>query len=170
MRKALLILAAMTIVAWPVLASDSAKVADQPDSAKVEAKVEATVDTTAKKESMPQFNVTENGLKWADLVVGTGKEAVNGMEVECHYTLWTANADGTKGNRIQSSKDMGKPFKFKVGMQGLITGWNQGFVGMKEGGTRMLVIPPELGYGAREMPGMPANSTLVFELEFLKAL
>ena len=112
---------------------------------------------------------TGSGLKYADLVVGEGKEAVNGMNVECHYTLWFADEKGEKGERFQSSKDLGKPFSFKLGSPGLIKGWNEGMVGMKEGGTRLLVIPPELGYGQGGR-GIPPNQTLIFEIDFLRAL
>ncbi|MEW6411039.1 MAG: FKBP-type peptidyl-prolyl cis-trans isomerase [Candidatus Zixiibacteriota bacterium] len=113
---------------------------------------------------------TESGLKYADLVVGTGKEAVNGMNVQCHYTLWFADENGEKGQMVQSSKDMNEPFIFEVGYRGLIKGWNEGMLGMKEGGTRMLIVPPELGYGNNPPPGIPKNQTLIFELEFLKAM
>ncbi len=142
---------------------------DSTDVKQEAKKVEAKADSTAEK-GEPEMITTESGLKYTDLVVGTGKEAVNGMNVQCHYTLWFADENEEKGQMVQSSKEMGQPFTFEVGNKGLIKGWNEGMLGMKEGGTRKLIIPSELGYGATPPPGIPKNQTLIFELEFLKAM
>lgn len=112
--------------------------------------------------------VTDLGVRYEDLVVGTGKQAEMGSPVECHYTLWFADSAGTKVQRFQSSKDGGQPFQCTLG-QRLITGWSDGMVGMKEGGVRRLIIPPELGYGKGGGP-IPPDQWLVFEIEFLKLL
>ena len=104
------------------------------------------------------------GLKVEDIKIGTGQEAATGMTVEVHYTGWLTN-----GDKFDSSLDRGRPFSFGLGLRQVIKGWDQGVVGMKEGGKRRLTIPPELGYGSREMGPIPANSTLVFEVELLKA-
>ena len=104
------------------------------------------------------------GLKVEDIKIGTGQEAATGMTVEVHYTGWLTN-----GDKFDSSLDRGRPFSFGLGLRQVIKGWDQGVVGMKEGGKRRLTIPPELGYGSREMGPIPANSTLIFEVELLKA-
>jgi FKBP-type peptidyl-prolyl cis-trans isomerase FkpA len=106
---------------------------------------------------------TPSGLEYADEAVGSGKEAAAGDRVSVHYTGWLQ--DGTK---FDSSRDRGQPFEFKLGEGRVIRGWEEGVAGMKEGGRRRLVIPPELGYGARAVGGViPANATLVFEVELL---
>ncbi len=101
-------------------------------------------------------------LKKEDLVVGTGAEAKNGDVISVHYvgTL----LDGTK---FDSSRDRGTPFEFALGAGKVIQGWDQGVLGMKVGGKRKLTIPPSLGYGSFAQGKIPANSTLVFEVELL---
>src|SRR5262245_51421959 len=102
-------------------------------------------------------------LKVEDLVVGTGAEAVAGKTVSVHYT-----GTLTDGSKFDSSLDRGKPFGFPLGAGRVIKGWDEGVAGMKVGGKRKLTIPPELGYGARGFPPViPANATLVFEVELL---
>ena len=103
-------------------------------------------------------------LKVTDIVVGTGAEAVAGKTVSVHYvgTL-------TDGTKFDSSRDRGTPFSFLLGSGQVIKGWDQGVAGMKVGGKRSLVIPPELGYGAAGAPGaIPGNATLNFEVELLE--
>lgn len=98
-----------------------------------------------------------------DVTVGTGAEAVSGKRVTVHYvgTL-------TSGSKFDSSRDRGQGFTFKLGVGQVISGWDQGVAGMKVGGVRKLTIPPELGYGERGFPPViPANSTLLFEVELL---
>ena len=117
---------------------------------------------------MGQSNISE--LVKNDDVPGTGNEAGAGRQVTVHYTGWLydqAKADH-KGKKFDSSKDHGEPFSFKLGAGQVIRGWDQGVAGMKVGGTRTLVIPSELGYGARGAGGViPPNATLVFEVELL---
>jgi FKBP-type peptidyl-prolyl cis-trans isomerase len=104
-----------------------------------------------------------DGLKYTDDQVGTGAEATTGKTAVVHYTGWLS--DGTK---FDSSKDRGQPFSFPLGGGRVIKGWDEGVVGMKVGGKRTLIIPPELGYGARGAPGaIPPNATLKFEVELL---
>ena len=106
---------------------------------------------------------TKSGLKYVELKEGTGDEAKAGQTVEVHYTGWLK--DGTK---FDSSKDRNKPFEFKLGAGKVIKGWDEGVAGMKVGGKRTLVIPPDLGYGARGAGGViPPNATLKFEVELL---
>ena len=99
-----------------------------------------------------------------DLVVGTGAEAKAGHTVSVHYTGWLTN-----GKKFDSSVDRGQPFGFKLGGGQVIQGWDQGVVGMKIGGKRKLTIPAHLAYGNRAVGGdlIPANSTLVFDVELL---
>jgi len=102
-------------------------------------------------------------MKIEDLVEGTGAEAKAGQTVSVHYvgTL-------TDGRKFDSSRDRGTPFKFPLGAGRVIQGWDRGVAGMKIGGQRRLTIPPELAYGARGFPPViPANATLVFEIELL---
>ena len=109
-----------------------------------------------------------NGLKYTDTVVGTGAEATPGHKVSVHYTGWLYNND-QKGKKFDSSLDRGQPFSFSLGAHQVIRGWDLGVDGMKEGGKRTLIIPPDLGYGARGAGGaIPANATLMFDVELLK--
>ncbi|MBX7104157.1 MAG: FKBP-type peptidyl-prolyl cis-trans isomerase [Gemmataceae bacterium] len=108
--------------------------------------------------------VLPNGLDITDTKEGTGDEAVAGKTVEVHYV-------GTfpDGKKFDSSRDRGRPFSFRLGSGQVIQGWDQGFAGMKVGGIRKLVIPPDLGYGARGAgSAIPPNAVLHFEVELLK--
>lgn len=106
---------------------------------------------------------TASGLKFQDTVVGSGAEATTGSTVSVHYTGWLEN-----GAQFDSSKPRGQPFSFTLGQGRVIAGWEEGVVGMKEGGTRILLIPPDLGYGPAGIPGtIPGNATLRFEVELL---
>lgn len=106
---------------------------------------------------------TPSGLKYEDTVVGTGASPQTGHDVTVHYT--GTLEDGTK---FDSSVDRGQPFTFQIGIGRVIKGWDEGVMGMKVGGKRKLVIPPQLGYGARGAGGViPPNATLVFEVELL---
>ena len=109
-------------------------------------------------------------LKKIDVVEGTGAEAGSGP-VHVHYTGWlndVSQADG-RGRKFDSSVDRGTPFQFHLGAGQVIRGWDEGVVGMKVGGKRTLIIPPELGYGARGAGGViPPNATLVFDVELVK--
>ena len=108
-----------------------------------------------------------NGLKYTDTKVGDGAEATAGKKVSVHYTGWLYN-NGTKGAKFDSSLDRGQPFQFSLGAHQVIAGWDEGVAGMKVGGKRTLIIPPELGYGARGAGGViPPNSTLMFDVELL---
>ena len=113
------------------------------------------------------MNTTASGLQYEDTVAGSGTEAVNGNQVSVQYTGWLFN-NGQAGAKFDSSKDRGQPFRFSLGGGQVIRGWDEGVAGMKVGGTRRLVIPPELGYGTRGAGGViPPNATLLFEVELL---
>jgi FKBP-type peptidyl-prolyl cis-trans isomerase len=110
---------------------------------------------------------TASGLQYTDTNVGTGAEATAGHKVSVHYTGWLYN-NGEKGKKFDSSVDRGQPFSFPLGGRQVIQGWDEGVAGMKVGGKRTLIIPPELGYGARGAGGViPANATLMFDVELL---
>jgi FKBP-type peptidyl-prolyl cis-trans isomerase FkpA len=115
---------------------------------------------------------TASGLQYDDTRVGSGDEARAGREVTVHYTGWLydpAQPDG-RGRKFDSSKDRGDPFRFDLGAGMVIAGWDEGVQGMRVGGTRLLQIPPGLGYGARGAGGViPPNATLLFEVELLGA-
>jgi peptidylprolyl isomerase len=108
--------------------------------------------------------VTPSGLKYEDLVVGTGESPKQGQQVSVHYTGWL-----TDGKKFDSSVDRGQQFPFTLGAGQVIKGWDEGVASMKVGGKRKLTIPPDLGYGAQGTPGgpIPPNATLVFEVELL---
>jgi FKBP-type peptidyl-prolyl cis-trans isomerase FkpA len=110
---------------------------------------------------------TPSGLQYEDTVVGSGATATAGQRVSVHYTGWLFD-NGAKGRKFDSSKDRGQPFSFPLGAGHVIGGWDEGVQGMQVGGTRVLVIPPQLGYGARGAGGViPPNATLMFEVELL---
>jgi FKBP-type peptidyl-prolyl cis-trans isomerase FkpA len=111
-----------------------------------------------------------SGLQYEDTTVGTGATAQAGQHVTVHYTGWLYNdgASDKKGAKFDSSKDRGDPFAFGLGAGMVIKGWDEGVQGMQVGGTRLLLIPPQLGYGARGAGGViPPNATLLFEVELL---
>jgi FKBP-type peptidyl-prolyl cis-trans isomerase FkpA len=113
------------------------------------------------------MNTTPSGLQYEDTIVGDGAEATRGQSVTVHYTGWLYN-DGVQGAKFDSSKDRNDPFVFHLGAGMVIRGWDEGVAGMKIGGTRTLIIPPGLGYGARGAGGViPPNATLKFEVELL---
>jgi len=110
---------------------------------------------------------TASGLIIEETTVGSGDEASAGQQVSVHYTGWLFYG-GEKGKKFDSSKDRNEPFAFPLGAGHVIRGWDEGVAGMKVGGSRMLTIPPELGYGSRGAGGViPPNATLIFEVELL---
>jgi FKBP-type peptidyl-prolyl cis-trans isomerase FkpA len=109
-----------------------------------------------------------DGLKYTDNKIGDGAVATAGSKVSVHYTGWLSK-DGAKGAKFDSSLDRGQPFDFTLGAHQVIAGWDEGVAGMKVGGERTLIIPPELGYGARGAGGViPPNATLIFDVQLLK--
>ena len=105
---------------------------------------------------------TASGLKYVDEVVGRGDSPRLGQNVTVNYV-------GTleSGTKFDSSYDRGKPYTFRIGTGSVIQGWEEGLMSMKVGGKRRLVVPPQLGYGSEGRPGIPPNSTLLFEVELL---
>ena len=113
------------------------------------------------------FKKTGSGLQYIDVKEGTGATPKIGQTCVVHYTgwLWENNA---KGKKFDSSVDRGRPFEFPVGKRRVIAGWDEGVATMKVGGKRQLLIPAQLGYGARGAGGViPPNASLFFEVELL---
>ena len=141
-------------------------------------KAESTANSTTEKTNSTQVTTKESTAMTAnitelvkkDTVIGTGREAESGLNVTVHYTGWLydpSKEDG-KGKKFDSSVDRGDPFNFSLGAGQVIQGWDQGFAGMKIGGKRTLIIPAEMGYGARGAGGaIPPNATLIFDVELL---
>ncbi len=118
-----------------------------------------------KKES--KMVKTASGLEYEDTVVGKGESPKTGQTCVMHYTGWLWE-NGAKGAKFDSSVGRGQPFEFPLGRGRVIKGWDEGVATMKVGGKRTLLIPPQLGYGARGAGGViPPNATLLFEVELL---
>ncbi|KAF0099441.1 MAG: peptidylprolyl isomerase [Rhodospirillaceae bacterium] len=129
----------------------------------------ATVAAAYPAAAQPQGKTmtTQTGLKFIDTTVGTGASPKEGQTCVMHYTGWLSNG-GEKGKKFDSSVDRGSPFEFPIGKKRVIAGWDEGVASMKVGGKRTLIIPPELGYGARGAGGViPPNATLIFDVELL---
>lgn len=106
---------------------------------------------------------TASGLKYTDLVEGTGPTPTTGQTLSVHYTGTLQN-----GTEFDSSRNRGTPMQFRFGIDPMIKGWDEGISTMKVGGKRKLIIPPSLGYGSRgKPPDIPGNSTLLFDLELV---
>jgi FKBP-type peptidyl-prolyl cis-trans isomerase FkpA len=113
------------------------------------------------------MTTTASGLQYEDTIIGAGAQATKGKSVTVHYTGWLYNG-GVQGAKFDSSKDRRDPFVFSLGAGMVIRGWDEGVAGMQVGGVRTLIIPPELGYGARGAGGViPPNATLKFDVELL---
>lgn len=142
---------ALALLAVPALA------ARQPGRKALVAQASPTPATTREV-------VTPSGLRYVDQKVGDGAEAGPGKTVEVLYTGWLEG-----GQKFDSSLDPNHPFTFRIGIDEVIQGWHEGITGMRAGGRRRLIVPPELGYG-RQGAGrgvIPGNATLIFEVELL---
>jgi FKBP-type peptidyl-prolyl cis-trans isomerase FkpA len=133
----------------------------------------AGTESTASKPSTEGKTAMSTGiteLVKKDTVVGEGREAEAGFNVTVHYTGWLYDPSkpDNKGEKFDSSLDRNEPFVFFLGGGQVIRGWDEGFAGMKVGGKRTLISPPEMGYGARGAGGViPPNATLIFDVELL---
>jgi peptidylprolyl isomerase len=127
----------------------------------------ATTSTSVLAQGAGKTMTTASGLQMTDTKVGTGASPKTGQICVMHYTGWLYQ-NGAKGAKFDSSVDRGQPFEFPIGTGRVIRGWDEGVASMKVGGKRTLIIPPDLGYGARGAGGViPPNATLVFEVELL---
>ena len=121
----------------------------------------ASAAPAATKSAAPQVRKT-------DTVVGKGKEAVAGKTVTVHYTGWLYAPKSPQGRGVRFDSSAGsEPFTFPLGAGAVIPGWDQGVAGMKVGGKRTLIIPSQLGYGARGAGPIPPNANLIFDVELL---
>lgn len=132
--------------------------------------VTTTSNNTSGESNMTQptetsGTTTPSGLKYEEIRVGNGPSPQQGQTVSVHYTGWLTN-----GKKFDSSVDRHEPFEFNIGTGQVIRGWDEGVMSMKVGGKRKLVIPPSLGYGAKDVGNglIPPNSTLIFEVELLQ--
>ena len=126
--------------------------------------LDITLEKTLKEENkMTEFTTIDSQL-------GEGREAEKGLTITVHYSGWIydENEDDKKGNKFDSSKDRNEPFTFVLGVGQVIKGWDDGFAGMKIGGTRTIIIPSEMGYGSRGAGSViPPNADLIFDVELL---
>lgn len=114
-----------------------------------------------------KMTTTSSGLQMIDTVVGNGNQPKPGQTCVMHYTGWLYE-NGAKGKKFDSSLDRGQPFEFQIGAGRVIRGWDEGVATMKVGGKRTLIIPANLGYGARGAGAViPPNATLMFDVELL---
>lgn len=143
----------------------------QPNAATTTAQILAQASSTNAADLMTDENqaqdenivTTPSGLKYIDVVEGTGEMPQRGQTVTVHYTGTLEN-----GRKFDSSRDRNQPFEFPIGAGRVIKGWDEGLSTMKVGGQRRLIIPPELGYGSRGAGGViPPNATLIFDVELL---
>ncbi len=112
---------------------------------------------------MMEKQKTRSGLEYVDEVIGTGSSPTTGQRVTVHYTGYL-----TDGKKFDSSIDRGQPFTFVIGVGQVLKGWDEGVATMKVGGKRKLIIPPQLGYGARGAGGViPPNAQLIFDVQLL---
>jgi peptidylprolyl isomerase len=122
-----------------------------------------------KDEEEGTMTTTASGLQYEDIKEGAGASPQKGQTCVMHYTGWLWEG-GKKGKKFDSSVDRGQPFQFRLGVGQVIRGWDEGVATMKPGGRRNLLIPPDLGYGARGAGGLiPPNATLLFEVELIEA-
>ena len=154
-------MAALTVVLAVALFASAYLIRAQQKSAPAK---KAPTSTAAPTPVTSDPVVTKSGLKYWDITVGEGAEAVRGKRVRVHYTGWLTN-----GKKFDSSVDRGEPFEFRLGAGEVIRGWDEGVAGMKVGGKRQLNIKPSLGYGSAGAGGgvIPPRSTLIFDVELL---
>jgi len=113
------------------------------------------------------FTSAAGGLRYKDLKVGTGEPAASGQIATIHFKGWL-DENGSQGREIYSSYSEGQPVRFVIGTDGVMPGWNEGVLGMQPGGKRLLLIPPGMAYGNREIEGVvPANASLMFHIELI---
>jgi len=156
---------AMALVLMFMRVEDSAKQLSGLDGKnQVASTLQSSSDETLKKtikDSMSMSGIVDKMIV-NDVVLGTGAEVKNGDAVAVHYVGTLQN-----GEEFDNSKKRGEPFSFTVGAGRVIKGWDEGLIGMKVGGQRILVIPADMAYGANAVGPIPANSTLIFSIELV---
>jgi len=163
-RKLILSLIILCVLIIGCQSQKASKPAGTPTSSKPAAVQPSAVAPSGGIPSGGPEIATASGLKYVDLVIGTGATPKPGQTAVVHYTGWL-----TDGKKFDSSVDRGTPFQFVVGQGRVIKGWDEGVSTMRVGGKRKLTIPPELGYGQRGAGGViPPNATLIFEVELLE--
>lgn len=175
MKKALFLLGVASLLAAVVIAdsTDSTKQAEKATE-KVDKKMDQAQKAAEKPtekagkaaEKKAEVVTTKSGLKYIDHQIGTGAEATTGKQVTVHYTVWL-DENGKPGRKLDSSRGA-QPYTLKLGAGEVIKGWDEGLVGIKEGGKRELFVPSELAYGKQGHPaGIPPNAKLIFEVELV---
>ncbi|MGB1880537.1 MAG: FKBP-type peptidyl-prolyl cis-trans isomerase [Gammaproteobacteria bacterium] len=113
------------------------------------------------------FNKARGGLRFQEIAIGQGPTAQTGDVVTMHFTGWLQE-QGVRGAPIFNSRAQGRPVRFVVGADGVMSGWNIGVEGMRSGGERLLLVPPGLAYGERAIEGVvPENASLMFRIEVI---
>ncbi len=171
---ALLVAVTISVVSWQVITKnqEEARLASIRAAATSTAAVAATATESAvAPDSPPTVTATpiklKDNLQYIDLKVGTGEAAKKGDTLEVQYTGWVQST-GVKFDSSYDSPSNGKPYSVTLGAGNVIKGWEEGLIGMKQGGKRRLIIPPELGYGDQAQSSIPPNSTLIFDVELVK--
>jgi FKBP-type peptidyl-prolyl cis-trans isomerase FkpA len=163
----------MGLISLSSLAANAARIALLGASFALLVPISATAQqytSPAPAKESSKLNAMPSELQKTDIKQGSGAEAKAGRPVSVHYTGWLydPSAADRKGKKFDSSVDRGSPFGFTLGTGQVIKGWDEGVAGMKVGGKRTLVIPPDMAYGARGFPPViPPNSTLIFDVELL---
>jgi peptidylprolyl isomerase len=155
----------MTCLSMAILTMPMALAAQAPTSGKP---TPAPQQATTPPAKAPEPIATGTGLRYVDIVVGTGAAPARGQRCVVHYTGWLNDGRDRHGKKFDSSVDRGKPFPFPVGVAYVIKGWDEGVAGMKVGGKRTLFIPSYLGYGPKGAGGdIPPNADLIFDVELI---
>lgn len=114
------------------------------------------------------FQAGPGGLRFKDLQVGQGPAAVAGQVATIHFVGWI-DEHGARGREIYNSRNQGQPVSFVIGTEGVMQGWNEGVIGMQAGGARMLLVPPSMAWGGRQIDDVvPANAAMMFRIELIK--